>query len=147
MQTPSAEAWLDDLAALVAVADAAHGPDAARAAHEAHWRSFWGRSWIAVNASSSDAGGGDGTRVSSVYNITRYVHAVQSRNTAWPIKFNGMAFTAAMDDGKGAAFWRDWGPSNWWPNTRLPYGAMLAAGVFEEMEVWCCATLQTWRCS
>jgi hypothetical protein len=23
---------------------------------------------------------------------------------------------------------RDWGASNWWQNTRLPYGSMLAAG-------------------
>ena len=30
---------------------------------------------------------------------------------------------------------RIWGPSNWWQNTRLPYGAMLAAGDFVEQRV------------
>lgn len=44
------------------------------------------------------------------YAVTRYVQAVQSRGTPWPIKFNGMAFTAFTDD----VDFRDWGPSNWW---------------------------------
>jgi len=42
-----------------------------------------------------------------------------------------MAFIAAMDSPDT----RDWGPSNWWQNTRLPYGAMLTAGDFDNMRV------------
>ena len=45
-----------------------------------------------------ECGGGvgeNGFRVSQMYAVTRYTQAVQSRNTRWPIKFNGMAFIAA----------------------------------------------------
>jgi len=84
-----------------------------------------------VNASSSV---GAATQLNSMYAITRYTQAIQSRGTKWPIKFNGMAFVAAMGE-EGEAEYRDWGSSNWWQNTRLPYGAMLAAGDFEEFKV------------
>jgi hypothetical protein len=56
--------------------------------------------------------------------ITRYVQTIQSR-TMWPIKFNGMLFQAATPP---YADYRDWGPSNWWQNTRLSYGSMLQTG-------------------
>eukprot|EP00047_Mylnosiga_fluctuans_P009520 m.263358 g.263358 ORF g.263358 m.263358 type:complete len:1042 (+) comp26666_c0_seq1:28-3153(+) len=62
--------------------------------------------------------------------VTRYVQTIQSR-TMWPIKFNGMLFQAATPPN---ADYRDWGPSNWWQNTRLSYGSMLETGdadVFE----------------
>lgn len=52
-------------------------------------------------------------QVNSIYAITRYVQAVQSRNTIWPIKFNGMAFTSAVGT-NGEPEFRQWGPSNWW---------------------------------
>ena len=69
-----------------------------------------------------------------MYAITRYTQAVQSRNTMWPIKFNGMAFIAARGS-NGEADKRQWGADNWWQNTRLPYGAMLAAGDFDTFQV------------
>jgi len=75
-----------------------------------------------------------GFLVSKVYAVTRYTQAVQSRNTLWPIKFNGMAFVAAMGEA-GEPDYRDWGACNWWQNTRLPYGAMLAAGDADSMRV------------
>jgi hypothetical protein len=73
-------------------------------------------------------------QVNSIYAITRYTQAIQSRNTMWPIKFNGMAFTSAVGT-NGEPEFRQWGPSNWWQNTRLPYGAMAAAGDFESWKV------------
>ena len=49
VQTDTEDEWLQDLVALVAAA----GPEAeARAATEAWWRAFWGRSYIHVNSSS-----------------------------------------------------------------------------------------------
>jgi len=40
------------------------------------------------------------------------VQAVQSWNTTWPLKFNGMVFIAAARfDGEADA--RDWGACNW----------------------------------
>ena len=47
-----------------------------------------------------------------------------------------MAFMAhATGDAAMGADYRIWGPSNWWQNTRLPYGAMLAAGDVDEQRV------------
>lgn len=62
--------------------------------------------------------------------ITRYVQTIQSR-TMWPIKFNGMLFQAAVPPN---ADYRDWGPSNWWQNTRLSYGSMLQTGDVDVFE-------------
>ena len=76
----------------------------------------------------------DGWQVSYMYALTRYVQAIQSRGTWVPIKFNSLAFTAEHSS-NGEADWRNWGASNWYQNTRLPYGTMLAAGDFEEFEV------------
>lgn len=53
--------------------------------------------------------GPNGFVVSQMYAVTRYTQAVQSRNTLWPIKFNGMAFVANMDDGAGGPDFKKWG--------------------------------------
>jgi hypothetical protein len=75
--------------------------------------------WPAVKPRARcHAAADDGFRLSQQYAVTRYVHAVQSRNTRFPIKFNGGAFVAAMDKGNREPDTRDWGPSNWWQNTR-----------------------------
>ena len=50
--------------------------------------------------------------VAQKYALTRYVQAVQSRNTQFPIKFNGMAFTAFAGT-SGEAEYRGWGFANW----------------------------------
>lgn len=55
-----------------------------------------------------------GDILSQKYALTRYINAIQSRGTIWPIKFNGQAFTSYMDDGAAAPDYRNWGPSNWW---------------------------------
>ena len=68
---------------------------------------------------------GPASELNLKYALTRYVQAIQSRNVKWPIKFNGMLFTANKPP---LADTRDWGPSNWWQNTRLPYGPMLGMG-------------------
>lgn len=78
--------------------------------------------------------------LSAQYARTRFVQAVQSRNapgtSAIPIPFNGMLFTnMAGCNGPNDVDYRQWGPDSWWQNTRLPYGAMLAAGDFDTMRV------------
>ena len=134
VQTSTAAEWTEDLAALVATAPPAA---VARSAHEAWWASFWARSHIEINATrwpALPAAGNDaGFKTSQMYAITRYTQAIQSRNTMWPIKFNGMAFVAQMGN-NGEADTRMWGSCNWWQNTRLPYGAMLAAGDYDTFE-------------
>ena len=134
VQTSTAAEWTEDLAALVATAPPAA---VARSAHEAWWASFWARSHIEINATrwpALPAAGNDaGFKTSQMYAITRYTQAIQSRKTMWPIKFNGMAFIAQMGN-NGEADARDWGSCNWWQNTRLPYGAMLAAGDYDTFE-------------
>jgi hypothetical protein len=55
-----------------------------------------------------------GSVLTQKYAVTRYISAIQSRGTLWPLKFNGQAFTAYMDDGAAAPDYRNWGPSNWW---------------------------------
>jgi hypothetical protein len=50
--------------------------------------------------------------IAEKYALTRYVQAVQSRNTIFPIKFNGMAFTAFAGT-SGEAEYRGWGFANW----------------------------------
>ena len=132
VQTASPEEWVALLGQLVqassapAVAAAAKAsPPAAAAdpwvAHTAWWAAFWARSYVSVNASCTPGGGDpcDGFTLSRKYALTRYVQAVQSRNTWVPIKFNGMAFIAAMGT-RGEADFRQWGFGNWWQNTRLP---------------------------
>lgn len=85
-------------------------------------------------AQCAGATGDQGFKTSQMYAITRYTQAVQSRNTTWPIKFNGQAWIASRG-ANGEPDSRDWGACNWWQNTRLPYGAMLAAGDFDVFEV------------
>lgn len=72
---------------------------------QAQWPSIKGR----VNKNACDNGAG--FVLSKQYAVTRYVQAIQSRNTIWPIKFNGMAFVAAMNEGHGEADTRQWGAS------------------------------------
>eukprot|EP00475_Leptophrys_vorax_P009811 TRINITY_DN164_c0_g3_i1.p1 TRINITY_DN164_c0_g3~~TRINITY_DN164_c0_g3_i1.p1 ORF type:complete len:772 (-),score=187.26 TRINITY_DN164_c0_g3_i1:117-2207(-) len=98
--------------------------------HLKMWDSFWKRSYVVVNGSVDT-----GFEMNQKYVMTRYVHSIQSR-TPWPIKFNGMAFVAHMmnDDVSKGPDYRDWGPSNWWQNTRFPYWSMLPNGDFDLFE-------------
>jgi hypothetical protein len=123
VQTDTPEDWLADLSARVSTS-----LPSPKAASDAWWLSFWSRSWIVVNETQTS---GDGFAISRMVAITRYTQAIQSRGTIIPIKFNGMAFIAAMEDGEFQADGRDWGPSNWWQNTRLPYGSMIIAGDYD----------------
>jgi hypothetical protein len=102
-----------------------------RSAMHAYFQDAWPTMPIKKNCGTADSG----FQLSQMYAITRYTQAIQSRGVLWPIKFNGMAFIAAMNNQNGAAESRSWGPSNWWQNTRLPYGAMLIAGDFDLMRV------------
>jgi len=75
-----------------------------------------------------------GFELSQMYAVTRYTQAIQSRNTLWPIKFDGGAFISKMGS-NGEADTNVWGTCNWWQNMRLPYGAMLAAGDDDTFQV------------
>ena len=100
VQTDSPATWLADLSAAVAAAAADPRP-----AHVAWWSGFWSRSYVSVDNTAPPSS--DGFTLSQRYALTRYVQAVQSRNTIWPEKFNGMAFIAATENPDD----RDWGPS------------------------------------
>ena len=102
VQTDSAATWLADLSAAVAAAAADPRP-----AHVAWWSGFWSRSYVSVDKTAPPSS--DGFTLSQRYALTRYVQAVQSRNTIVPEKFNGMAFIAAMENPDD----RDWGPSEY----------------------------------
>jgi hypothetical protein len=97
--------WLAGLAAQMARAAAA--PEAARrAASDAWWAAFWGRSWVTLP--------GDASAVAPQYARTRFIQAAQSRNVRVPIKFNGQLYmTAAGARGPLDVDARDWGADNW----------------------------------
>jgi hypothetical protein len=74
--------------------------------------------------------------VAAQYARTRFVQAVQSRGVDTPIKFNGMLFTSMVGfNGASDVDYRQWSCNHWWQNTRLPYGAQMAAGDFDTMAV------------
>ena len=127
--TPSSAAWIKATANLKGESMATTA-----AAHEAFWRQFWQRSYIdlgAVPGNEPDCKPGIPPRstsckagipkLSAMYQITRFVQAVQSR-TMWPIKFNSMLFSASRFN-QTAGYSpdnRNWGPTNDWQNLRLP---------------------------
>ncbi len=124
--------WEAGLAAQL-VAAAAAAPAARAAASAAWWAAFWGRSWVALPGLPA---GSNASQVAPQYARTRFIQAAQSRNVKVPIKFNGMLYTTAGGEkGPLDVDARDWGPDNWWQNTRLPYGAMLAAGDYDTLAV------------
>ncbi|EER13294.1 hypothetical protein Pmar_PMAR015892 [Perkinsus marinus ATCC 50983] len=87
-------------------------------AHVYWWKGFWETSWISIS-------GKNATRVSEKYALQRYLQGLQARQP-FPIKFNGMLFTAQRNDPD----YRQWGGLNWWQNLRAPYYNMLPAGDF-----------------
>ncbi|KAF4653744.1 hypothetical protein FOZ61_008730 [Perkinsus olseni] len=83
------------------------------------WSEFWiNRSWI---------GEVTGPNASEVNNeksaLQRYLQGIQARQP-FPIKFNGMLFTAQRD----RPDYNKWGGLNWWQNARMPYYSMFASG-------------------
>ena len=108
----SADDWLQQLAQ-VPVAGVA-----TRDAHVAWWASFWNRSYV----DTSRSGNASLAQMTAMYDISRYVFAIQSR-TSWPIKFNGMMFVANTPDvtlsNGGGPDYRDWGQSDWWRELSL----------------------------
>jgi len=136
-QPETLEGWLAALDAQARATNAV-APDEARAAHRAHWREFWDRSWIYVRG---DPGAtvrtplgieAEGDVVTRGYVLQRFVNACGGRG-AQPIKFNGSIFTVDEDGAEGFADYRRWGQGYWWQNTRLPYMSMPAAGDIDLM--------------
>jgi alpha-L-fucosidase 2 len=137
-QPESPEGWLAAIEAQAVATDAVD-PAAAWAAHKAHWREFWGRSWIYVR-SAPDATvrtplgiEPEGEVVTRGYVLQRFINACAGRG-AHPIKFNGSIFTVDEAGAEGFADYRRWGQGYWWQNTRLPYMSMPAAGDIDLMQ-------------
>ncbi|MCX6573117.1 MAG: DUF5703 domain-containing protein, partial [Candidatus Aminicenantes bacterium] len=109
------------------------------AAHRAHWREFWNRSWIYVASApgatvKTPLGDEDeGFVVTRGYVLQRFISSCAGRG-AYPIKFNGSLFTVEEEGAEGFADYRRWGPGYWWQNTRLPYMSMPASGDFDLMQ-------------
>lgn len=123
-QSDAAEVFHRQLAALHAQHRREESP---WSIHASWWRNFWERSHI-VTASRNGNNSSDLQILSRLYALTRYVQAIQARDRHWvPIKFNGMQFSARLR----APDQRAWGANEWWQNTRLPYGNMLASGDFD----------------
>ena len=138
VRQPSApENWLAAAEEQIRRTNAA-GPDQTLAAHTAHWKEFWNRSWIYVGTApgvtvKTPLGVEDeGFVVTRGYVLQRFVSACAGRG-AFPIKFNGSIFTVDEEGAEGFADYRRWGPGYWWQNTRLPYMSMPASGDFDLM--------------
>ena len=103
-QTNTVEDWVSAVKAEVVTPN--------QEGHVKWWNSFWQRSYIEVSDFN----------VTSKYVLQRFLQACQARSP-FPLKFNGMLFTAThkMDV-------RGWGGRNWWQNLRLPYYNMLSTG-------------------
>ena len=135
-QTASAAEWLA-LVGKQADASDVMAPNAARAAHQAWWQSFWQRSHIVISGSPEAA------KVTQGYNLQRFLQACASRGR-FPMKYNGSLFT--VDGTRGAALaavpvpevydadYRMWGGGYWFQNCRLIYWPMLMAGDFDLMQ-------------
>ncbi len=127
-QTPTAEAWMEQLDRSIEAADRTP-PAKASARHQRWWQEFWSRSWLQV-------GGSDEARsVTSAYTLQRWISACGGRGP-YAIKFNGSIFTVEWRDGetvKSDPDYRAWGGDYWWQNTRLPYWPMLGSGDYDLM--------------
>eukprot|EP00928_Gymnodinium_smaydae_P014834 TRINITY_DN15447_c0_g1_i3.p1 TRINITY_DN15447_c0_g1~~TRINITY_DN15447_c0_g1_i3.p1 ORF type:complete len:786 (+),score=86.08 TRINITY_DN15447_c0_g1_i3:311-2359(+) len=127
-QTETAAEWQQRIGTLHR-SHTSDGLSEAWRSHASYWTSFWQQSHIWVTGDEKlDV-------LTERYAQTRYVQAIQA-GTWVPIKFNGMLFTAQLppeSDKRGPSF-RQWGSSNWWQNTRLAYGNMLASADFDRMK-------------
>ena len=136
-QTNNAVAFNHQLMALHGYHTASEARHTFQSQHVQHWSSFWSRSYI-VAASRKPMFGDPTPTINRKYALARYLQTIQVQGASkqgWvPIKFNGLCFTSHLPpttnvSGPSA---RDWGPNSWWQNTRLPYGAMLASGDYDD---------------
>jgi alpha-L-fucosidase 2 len=99
-------------------------------AHVAWWSEFWNRSYIEITARTNAPDPAAATDVSTGYALQRFITACGGRG-AYPIKFNGSAFTMPWAGKPGDADYRRWGGGYWWQNTRLPYASLCTSGDFD----------------
>ena len=127
-QTPTADAWRDQIRQLAAETDKVDRREAL-SAHNAWWRAFWDRSWIRIS------GADDAEVISRGYALQRFITACAGRGVH-PIKFNGSIFTvdAREKNREFNADFRAWGGPYWFQNTRLPYWPMPGSGDSEMMQ-------------
>ena len=96
------------------------------AAHNAWWMERWTSSYISISGGPKAASAAAAVVVSNMYALQRFIELAQAGgNVPYPIKFNGMLFTANRAPNID---FNDWGGLNWWQNVRLPYYNMLTAG-------------------
>ena len=120
-QTQTAQQFVDDLESSVVVPN--------KVAHDAWWLAFWTQSRIEVGEQS----------VATKYFLQRYLQACQAR-APYPLKFNGMIFTAQKGD---QVDYRQWGGRNWWQNARLSYYNMFASGDLTMVDAFLQSYLRT----
>jgi hypothetical protein len=135
MPTAQLSAFTRKYAALASTAAASSPATTIKPEHDAWWLSFWNKSHVEVKAvNTSDTTSAD-FLISRQFTLQRYIVALQAR-APFPIKFNGMLFTANKPTSMGGTGVdsRSWGGLNWWQNLRSPYYAMLGNGDADLLE-------------
>ena len=85
--------------------------------------------------SNSDSGDKEGRRrgVADIYQLARFVRAVQSRTRWRQVQRHARppADTGTIEERDDS---RNWGSANWWQNLRLPYWTMFASGDWDTLD-------------
>lgn len=124
-ESATAASFVDALKAALTSALQRAAASEMKSRHDDWWAQRWSAHYIHVQTKNDNNAGG--SRLSSMYCLQRYTQITQARSP-YPIKFNGMLFTANRPP---LADHRDWGGLNWWQNLRLPYYNQLQAGDHE----------------
>eukprot|EP00041_Stephanoeca_diplocostata_P029135 m.853094 g.853094 ORF g.853094 m.853094 type:complete len:900 (-) comp23498_c0_seq3:403-3102(-) len=116
--------------------------EAIKSAHTAWWKRFWYRSHLEVSTSTADPAP---FLVTRQFILQRHLTALQARSP-FPIKFNGMLFTANKPTSMGGpgVDYRQWGGLSWWQNERSPYYSMLTAGDGDLLETLLACFQNNW---
>ena len=129
VDTPSASAFESALVAQAqadaerVTSDFAKDGSLPSAAHSAWWMERWTSSYISISGPDATS---DAAVVSNMYALQRFIELAQAGgNVPYPIKFNGMLYTANRAPNGDV---KQWGALNWWQNARLPYYNMLTSG-------------------
>ena len=125
----SADGWLKEASTL---ASSGNSADAFKRT-VGWWHAYWDRSWIDVGSAGPSApimgnqSNVDSSTITRGYMLQRYMQACDSRG-AYPVKFNGGAFTVGRDGKIDDSDYRRWGDSQWYQNLRHMYHPMMASG-------------------
>ena len=94
-QIPTAElaSFTSRYAARASAAAAAGPASTIKPGHDAWWTAFWGRSHVEIKSANSSDTSSSPFLITRQFIVQRYIVALQARSP-FPIKFNGMLFTA-----------------------------------------------------